>query len=135
MRKLLKLFAFISLSLVLLAILAIAVLHREFDGANVWIDDELVSGPLIAIAIMVVVAFALFIAFLVTLVALASAAVLVPIAIVLAFIVAIGALFIGMAPVLVPVLLVVGACVLLARLFKRPRTPSPATIVEPNPHA
>ena len=135
MRKLLKVFAVVSLSLVLLAIIAVAVLHHEFEGANLWIDDELVSGPLIAIAVMVVVAFVLFIAFLIALVALASAAVLVPIAIVLAFVVAIGALLVGLAPLLIPVLLVVGACVLLVRLFKRSRAPSPAAIVEPNPHA
>ncbi len=135
MRRLLKVFVLISMSLVLLAIVCVAALHREFDGANLWIDDELVSGPLIAIAVMVVVAFVLFIAFLIALAALASAAILVPIAIVLALIVAIGALFVGLAPLIIPVLLVGGACVLLVRLFRRSRTPAPAVIVEPNPHA
>ena len=132
MRKLFKLFAFIALSLVLLAVLATVTLHREFDGAAMWIDDQLVTGPLIAIAVMVVVAFALFIAFLVAIAALASAAIFVPLVIGFVLIVAVGALFVGLAPLLIPVLLVVGACVLLARLFKRPRS-TPA--IESTPHA
>jgi hypothetical protein len=135
MRKFLKLFALVSVSLVFLAVVVAVAVHREFDGVTMFVDNELVTGPLIAIAIVVVLAIALFIAFVFAIAAIASAAILVPLVIGFALVVAIGALFVGLAPLLIPVLLVVGACVLLVRLFKRPRAALPAPVIDPRMNA
>lgn len=135
MRKFVKLFALLTLSMILLAVLVATLVHREFDGVTMLVDDQLITGPLIALAITVLVSLALFVAFVIVLAAIASAAILVPLVIGFVVLVAIFALFVGLAPIFVPVLLVVGACVLLVRLFKRPRAEPAATVIDPRLNA
>ena len=96
------------------------------DGAVISIDDHRLEGPMIAIAIGAVTAFALFVGLIVVVSVLACVAIIVPLALALAALAVVFALFFGLAPLLVPVLLLVGACVLLARWIRRSRAAPPS---------
>ncbi len=131
MRRFFKIMALGVFCILLVGVVAALSMHAGggLDGAAIAIDDQRIEGPMMAIAIGAIVAFALFVALVV--VAMVSAAVLacvaiiVPLALAIATLAVVFALIFGLAPLLVPVLLLVGACVLLARWIRRPRAAPP----------
>lgn len=115
MRKVFIGVAVLAIVAVACAIVATAALHAwgapQWDvmrETHVWIDDELVSGPLVALAVGAALVLGGGAAVIGIVAALACVAIVVPVAIAIAIVAMVGAVVVGLMPLVVPALLVVG---------------------------